>query len=116
MTELYRGLLEILVMRCIEQVESLRIHIRSHNSGHAKNSDFDIGITGFWNLMLETTFTVFSILFLLIGVSLAATLAIASYPLAAFFNYGSWLLSNTRNPTPEKPTIVKKANEQDKEK
>ena len=32
MTELYRGLLEILVIRCIEQIESLRLHIRSHNS------------------------------------------------------------------------------------
>ena len=102
MTELYRGLLEILVIRCIEQIESLRLHIRSHNSGQSQTPDFDIGVAGFWNLMLETTFTVFFILFLLIGVSLAATLAIASYPFAAFFNYGSGLLINTRNPSSEK--------------
>ena len=115
MTELYRGLLEILVMRCIEQIESLRIHIRYHNSGHAQNHDFDIGVTGFWNLMLETIFTIFSILFLFIGVCLAAVLAIISYPLAAFINYGGWILLNTRNPekvtNEEQPKIIKKDKE-----
>ena len=64
MTELYRGLLEILVMRCNEQIESMRIHIRSHNSGRNKDSEIDIGVTGFWNLMLETVFTIVTILFL----------------------------------------------------
>lgn len=114
MTELYRGLLEILVMRCIEQIESLRIHIRNHNSGHSKNYDFDIGVTGFWNLMLETIFTIFAILFLFTGVCLAATLAVLSYPFAAFINYSSWLLSNTRNPTNETPTIIRQENGQEK--
>lgn len=114
MTELYRGLIEILVMRCIEQIESLRIQIRSHNPGYSQNTDFDIGVTGFWNLMLETVFTIFSILFLLTGVCLAATLAVVSYPFAAFINYGSWLLSNTRNPDNETPKIIKKDNVQEK--
>ena len=50
MTELYRGILEILVMRFIEQVETLRMHIRSNNSGHAENVELDIGVSGFWNL------------------------------------------------------------------
>ena len=113
MTKLYRGLLEILVMRCIEQIESLRIHIRSHNSGYADH-EFDIGVTGFWNLMLETIFTIFSILFLLTGVVLAAVLAVVSYPIAAFINYGGWLLFNTRNPEKhidEQPKIIKKDRE-----
>ena len=114
MTELYRGLLEILVIRCIEQIESLRVHIRSHNSGHAENVEFDIGVTGFWNLMLETVFTMFSILFLITGVSLAATLAVVSYPFAAFINYGAWLLKNTKNPKDESPIIIKQNNDQEK--
>jgi hypothetical protein len=114
MTELYRGLLEILVVRCIEQIESLRVHIRSHNSGHAENFELDIGVTGFWNLMLETVFTMFSILFLITGVSLAATLAVVSYPFAAFINYGAWLLSNTKNPKDDHPIIIKQNNEQEK--
>lgn len=114
MTELYRGLLEILVMRFIEQVETLRMHIRLHNSGYAENSQIDIGVVGFWNLMLEVVFTIFSILFLMTGVCLAATLAIVSYPCAAFINYGGWLLSNTRNPPEDKPTIIRQDNGQEK--
>lgn len=114
MTELYRGLLEILVMRCIEQIESLRNHIRSHNSGHGQNRDFDIGVAGFWNLMLETVFTVFIILFLLSAVCLAAVLAVTSYPFAALINYGSWLMKNTKNPDDDSPIIIKQKDVQEK--
>lgn len=112
MTELYRGLIEILVMRFIEQVETLRMHIRAHNSGQVENFEIDIGVVGFWNLMLEVVFTIFSIIFLFSGVFLAATLAVLSYPFAAFLNYGSWLLINTRHPekntSEEQPKIIKK--------
>jgi hypothetical protein len=114
MTELYRGLLEILVMRFIEQVETLRMHIRANNTGIVANFEIDMGVTGFWNLMLETVFTIFSILFLITGVCLAATLAIVSYPFAALINYSSWLLSNTRNPNQDKPIIIKQDNDQEK--
>lgn len=114
MTELYRGLLEILVMRCIEQIESLRIHIRFHNSGQSQTPDFDIGVAGFWNLMLETVFTVVAILFLFLFVCLTAALAIVSYPFAAFINYSGWLFHNTRGTSTETPTIIKQNNEQEK--
>jgi len=114
MTELYRGILEILVMRFIEQVETLRMHIRSHNSGHAENSQIDVGVIGFWNLTLEIIFTIFSILFLLTGVCLAVILAVVAYPFAAFINYGSWLLHNTRHPSDDKPTIIRQDNGQEK--
>jgi hypothetical protein len=115
MTELYRGLLEILVMRFIEQIESLRLHIRSHNSGHSKYSDFDVGVTGFWNFILETIFTVVSILFLLLFVCLTASLAVVSYPFAALINYVSWVFKNTRNPSDDdSPTIIKQNNGQEK--
>ena len=114
MTELYRGLLEILVMRFIEQVETLRMHIRANNTGTVENFEMDIGVIGFWNLMLETVFTIFSIFFLITGVCLAAVLAIVSYPFAAFINYSSWLLSNTRIPNQDKPIIIKQDNDQEK--
>ena len=115
MTELYRGLLEILVMRFIEQVETLRMHIRANNTGTVENFEIDMGVTGFWNLMLETVFTIFSILFLITGVCLAAVLAIASYPVAAFINYGIWLLHNTKHPQEDdKPMIIKQDNGQEK--
>ena len=114
MTELYRGLLQILVMRCTEQIESLRVHIRSHNSGISESIEIDIGVTGFWNLMLETIFTIFTVTFLMSGVCLTAILAIASYPFAALLNYAAWLLSNTKNPVTESPVIIKQNNDQEK--
>ena len=106
MTELYRGLLQILVQMCIQQIESLRSHIRSHNTG-TSNSEFDIGVTGFWNFMLEITFTLFSILFLIIFVSITALLAVVSYPPAAFINYGGWLIRNTKNPNNDTQQVTK---------
>jgi hypothetical protein len=114
MTELYRGLLEILVMRCIEQIESLRVHIRSHNSGKSEIVDFDIGVTGFWNLLLEIVFTIFTVTFLISGICLIAILVVSSYPFAAFLNYGAWLFRNTRNPPNDELIIIKHNNDQEK--
>jgi hypothetical protein len=114
MTELYRGLLQILVMRCIEQIESLRVHIRSHNSGKSEIVDFDIGVTGFWNLLLEIVFTMFTVIFLILGILLIAILAVTSYPFAAFVNYGAWLFRNTRNPPNDELVIIKQNNDQEK--
>lgn len=114
MTELYRGLLQILVMRCIEQIESLRVHIRSRNSGKSEIIDFDIGVTGFWNLLLEIVFTMFTVTFLISGISLVAILAVTSYPFAAFLNYGAWLFRNTKNPPNDELIIIKQNNDQEK--
>ena len=114
MTELYRGLLQILVMRCIEQIESLRIHIRSHNLGKSEIVDFDIGVTGFWNLLLEIVFTMFTVIFLISGISLIAILAVTSYPFAAFLNYGAWLFRNTKNPPNDVLVITRQKNAQEK--
>ena len=114
MTELYRGLLEIFVMRCIEQIESLRVHIRTHNSGKSGNIDLDIGVTGFWNFALETVFTIFTVAFLMLAVLLTAGLAVVSYPLAAFLNYVSWVFKNTKNQVDKSPIIIKQSNDQEK--
>ena len=114
MTDLYRGLLEIFVMRCTEQIESLRTHIRSHNSGISENIEFDIGITGFWNLILETLFTIFVVAFLMLGICLTACLAIVSYPFSAIINYVIWLLWYTKNPPNNNPIIIKQNNGEEK--
>jgi len=114
MTKLYRGLLEIFVMRCVEQIESLRVHIRSHNSGDSHDTDFDIGVTGFWNLMLEAVFTIFTVTFLMLSICLTTSVAIVSYPFAAFINYGAWVMKNTKNPRDDSPVIVKQSNDQEK--
>lgn len=114
MTKLYRGLLEIFVMRCIEQIESLRVHIRSHNSGISQNTEFDVGVTGFWNLILEMLFTIFVIAFLMLGICLIAGLAIVSYPFAAIINYVIWIFWYTKNPPDDGLTIIKQINDDKK--
>lgn len=114
MTELYRGLLEIFVMRYVEQIESLRTHIRSHNLGVNVDKEFDIGVTGFWNLVLEAACTIFTIAFLMSAICLTTALVVVSYPFAAFINYWGWLLKNTKNPKGDSPVIIKQSDEQEK--
>jgi hypothetical protein len=99
----------------MQQIDLLRTHIQSHNTGKS-NSEFDIGVSGFWNYMLEITFTLFTIFFLFVFVLLTVLLAVCSYPPAAFINYGSWLIRNTKNPPQETPVIIRQNNEQEKEK
>ena len=66
--------------------------------------------------MLEIVLTVFSLLCLITGVSLIASLAITCYLPYAFLRYSALLLKNTKNPQAEKitptfdeqPVIIKK--------
>lgn len=125
MTELYRGLLLVLTNKFYELILAFRTHIQSFNEEtHDPNNYFDVGVFGFWNLMLEIVLTLLSLSCLIVGVSLIATLAIVFYPCHAFLSYASFVLKSTRNPsseaTPEKvetkvepvmeesPVIIKK--------
>ncbi|CAB4133170.1 hypothetical protein UFOVP257_63 [uncultured Caudovirales phage] len=123
MTELYRGLLLVLTNKFNELILAFRNHIQLFNSETEDNdSYFDVGVIGFWNLMLEIALTLFALSGLVVGVSLVASLAIVFYPLHAIISYSSLLLKNTRNPQQdhflfkekippiidEQPTIIKK--------
>lgn len=121
MTELYRGILLVLTNKFYELILSLRSHIQSFKLETTdQNNYFDVGVLGFWNLMLEIIMTIFSMLCLLLGVMLIAGLAVGFYPLHAVVRYCSLLLKNTRNPpqdilttqeinqTVESPVIIKK--------
>jgi hypothetical protein len=123
MTELYRGLLLVLTNKFNELILSFRTHIQSFNS-ETQDIDnyFDVGVLGFWNLMLEIALTLFALSCLVVGVSMVAFLAIVFYPLHAIISYSSLLLKNTRNPQndqllvkdkispvmDEQPVIIKK--------
>lgn len=114
MTELYRGLLLVLTNKFYELILSFRTHIQSFNKETSDPTNyFDVGVFGFWNLMLEIVLTLFALACLTIGVSLVACLAIVFYPFHAVLRYASLLLKNTRNPQPdlllkeEAPVIIK---------
>jgi len=117
MTDLYRGLLLVLTDKFNELVLAFRSHIQSFK--HVTDdptSYFDVGVLGFWNLMLEIVLTIFALSCLVIGVGLIAFLAIIFYPCHGFIRYSSLVLKNIKGPdTPlkeqvpnETPTIIRK--------
>lgn len=124
MTELYRGLLLVLTSKFYELILSFRSHVQSFNQETSDpNNYFDVGVLGFWNLILEITLTLFSLMCLILGVSLVAVLSIVFYPCYATLRYIALLLKNTRHPqnevpelrdevktTVESPVIIKKEN------
>ena len=106
MTELYRGLLLVLTNKFNELILAFRQHIQSFNQ-ETKDPEnyFDVGVLGFWNLMLEISLTLFSLSCLLMGVGLIAALAIVFYPLHAVLQYSALLIKNTRHPPQDIPTL-----------
>lgn len=119
MTELYRGLLLVLTNKFNELIVAFRTHIQSFKEEtQDPESYFDVGVLGFWNLMLEIVLTLLSLSCLVAGVSLIAILAIIFYPCHAFLRYASLILKSTRHPdeavkkiepvVEESPVIVKK--------
>jgi hypothetical protein len=123
MTELYRGLLLVLTNKFYELILAFRTHIQSFKQQtQDPDSFFDVGVIGFWNLMLEIVLTLLSLSCLVAGVTLIAVLAIVFYPCHAFLRYSSLILKSTRHPgvttiEPEKkveptveesPVIIKK--------
>jgi len=102
MTALYRGILLVLTSKFYELILSSRSHVQSFNLETSDyNNYFDVGVLGFWNLMLEIILTIFSIFCLLLGVVLIAGLSVVFYPLYAVVRYSALLLKNTRHPPAE---------------
>jgi hypothetical protein len=109
MTELYRGILLVLTNKFNELIVSQRTHIQSFRQATLNNENyFDVGVIGFWNLMLEIVMTLFVLLCLLTGISLVASLAIVFYPCYAFLQYTSVVHKTIRHPAVE-PTLKEKA-------
>ena len=124
MTELYRGLLLVLTEKFIDLISTLRMHIRLFRNP-AGETLFNVGVSGFWNFILEVIFTLFAIVCLTAGIALTAVLAIFAYPLKAMLNIAASVLKSIKNPLhevqPEKlspsfddPVIAKKPNAKEK--
>jgi uncharacterized membrane protein len=119
MTELYRGLLLVLTNKFYELILAFRTHIQAFKQETEDPENyFDVGVLGFWNLMLEIVLTLLSLSCLIVGVALIAALAVVFYPCHAFLRYASLLTKNTRHPAEveskvepvveESPVIIKK--------
>jgi hypothetical protein len=99
MTDLYRGLLLVLTEKFTDLISTLRMHIRLYRS--MDSNILDMGVSGFWNLMLEVIFTLFGIGCLCAGILLTAVLAVFAYPLKAMLNMTESVLRSVRNPQHE---------------
>ncbi len=117
MTELYRGLLYVLTTNFNNLIDTLRNHIRSFNQNTTDDGNFlDVGVLGFWNLMLEIVFILYVLIILTVGIVLTATLAIGAYPFVAFLTYSRNLLVGTRGKQDKDIQIIKLPNDSSQEK
>ena len=117
MTELYRVFLFVLTTNFNSLIETIRNHVRSFNQNTTDEGNFlDVGVLGFWNLMLEVVFTLFVLLSLTTGILLTAGLAVSAYPFVAFLTYSRNLLVGTRGKQDKDIQIIKLPNDSSQEK
>ena len=87
MTELYRMLLLVITQKLDELKTELCTQIRTFHQ-HVPDEEkdqhrLDLGVSGFWNFLLEVVFNFYIILCYAISVTLISILAIVFYPLNA---------------------------------
>ena len=83
MLKLYRGLVDIFIKQSLVQENEFVKHVRSDVPPIIE--DGTLGTRGFWNLMLEIIFVLFTKVVFLCGLIVVFFLAIFSFPL-----YGIW--------------------------
>jgi hypothetical protein len=90
MINLYRGIIDILLQQCKAMDEKFCNHIRGNVSKESIDGD-QLGLTGFWNLLLEITFVLFTKLAFLFGISIVAAFTLIFFPLNAIW----WGITST---------------------
>ena len=80
MINLYRGIVDILITHTEILNKELIKHIRTFNDGDPNSG---LGTSGFWNLLLETTYIFYVKTFVGIGILMSIILAIIFFPLNA---------------------------------
>ena len=103
MIKLYRGLIDILIFNSRQMDEMFTKHIRDG----APEGNGDFGVNGFWNLLLEVTFLLFTKSFIAIGVILSVSLAVVFFPLYALKQSISNILNHRATPFEPEPVEPK---------
>lgn len=86
MLHLYRGLIDILNARISALNEDFKQHIQTHRQYQQRDVDSQInayGVEGYWNLMLEIVFLVYTKFVHVTGIVLIFLLAFVFFPLSA---------------------------------
>lgn len=92
MIKLYRGLIDILVGHARYHEEEFSKHIRNTMQQSGPSMEF-LGVTGFWNLMMEVTYILFTKFVFILGIMLTCTLAVVFFPLSAILTICSSIFS-----------------------
>jgi hypothetical protein len=113
MLKLYRGLVDIFIKQSLVQEQEFVKHIRSDVP--AVVEDYTIVPRGFWNLMLEIVFVLFTKTVFLIGLVIVCLLALISFPLygvwqgiVIMFNHRATFETVVEEPPKQEPKLEKK--------
>ena len=109
MLKLYRGIVDNLTYKGEGLISSMCNHIRSFNDGETDGNNF--GVRGFWNILLEATFTLYIQMFVVAGILLTIGLAIVFFPLHALCMVTLNILNHRAEPFHQEynePTVEKK--------
>jgi len=90
LTQVFRGLLDILHQSRSDLHQTLNTHIRSFDQ-KTKEDELDLGVTGFWSLMLELVFNCYTQTVLAVGITLVMLLSLITYHV----RFVAYLLGNT---------------------
>ena len=117
MIKLYRGLIDILIFNSRQMDEMVTNHVRKD----APDDTGDFGVNGFWNLLLEVTFLLFTKMFIACGVLLTVGLAVVFFPLHAMRVSVINIMNHRADPFPveqinQEPIMEKKDGNTKKEK
>lgn len=83
MTQVFRGLLDILHQNQSDLHQNLNAHIRSFDR-KTNEDDPDLNVVGFWSLVLELIFNCYTQTILAVGTTLVLFLALITYPVRFF--------------------------------
>ena len=90
-TQMFRGLLDILHQNRADLHQTLNTHIRSFDRKTNEDQELDLGVAGFWSLMLELVFNCYTQTVLAVGITLILLLSMITYPV----KFVTGLLANT---------------------
>lgn len=81
MARLYRGLLDILRSKNDSTMGAIIAHVRSFDQAPGETEESYTGVLGFWRMLIEMVFQVYTQVCLFGGVMLVLALVIASWPI-----------------------------------
>jgi hypothetical protein len=85
LAHIYRGILDILHAHHAQLRKNVTEHIRKFDEKNLEDKLSDVSVYGFWRMLLELIFNTYIHICLGVGILLAFTLVLVSWPIRAIF-------------------------------